>query len=114
MDLTVSLEDDVAIVEISGRLDMEGVQEVEDRFLRGTSGARHVVVDVSGVDYASSTALRMFIGKARAVQDAGGTMVMCRLQPLVRNVFHLACLDRIFPVLDTRDQALARAREQDV
>ena len=108
----IDVRTDATVVSIHGRLDLSGVDDVEDRFHSAASDARRLVVDLSDVDYISSSAIRMILGKSRVVRSNGGQMVLCRLQPLVSRVFEMTRLNKIIPVLATVDEAVQELRRQ--
>jgi anti-anti-sigma factor len=108
--LSVETTDDVTVVTVHGRLDIDGVEQVEVEFMSAATDAKRLVVDMTGVDYASSAGIRLILSKAKAMQARGGQIAVCRLHPLVRQVFQIACLGRVFPIVDTRDEAVGELR----
>jgi anti-anti-sigma factor len=53
----------------------------------GHSGARKVVVDLSGVDYVGSAGFRPLLSLRKRLQVTGGEMLLCGLSHEVREVF---------------------------
>jgi anti-anti-sigma factor len=104
-----SLGNDVYRVRLSGRMDIEGVGQIETRFAGMTAAPRMaIVVDMSAVPFMSSIGIRALVMNAKAVARRGGRMVLLQPEPNVRNVLSSAAIDRLIPVCDTLDEALAQ------
>ncbi len=62
---------------ISGRLDIQGTNDIETKFAALTASAeRRVVVDLSTVGFLGSIGIRSLVVNAKAVQKRGGKMVL--------------------------------------
>jgi anti-anti-sigma factor len=83
-----------------------------DRALTAAPGspACGVVLDLSGVDYISSSGLRAVERAAARLQDGGRAFVVCGLQDAVSVTFGLAGLTRSVAVEPSQEFAIARAR----
>lgn len=103
---------DVTVVSFHGRLDLDGVDEIEEQFRAVAADALRVLVDLREVDYVSSSAIRMILGKMRSVRSNGGQMALCRLQPLVHKVFEMTKLDSLIPIHTTRAEAVEDLRRR--
>jgi anti-sigma B factor antagonist len=90
-----------------GRIDSNTSSELE-KSLVARGGEKHLVVDLSGVEYVSSAGLRVFLMLARKVKASGGKLALCGLPPSVKQVFDLAGFTALFAVEGTADQAFAR------
>jgi len=112
MDMqTAELADGLLSVALTGRLDTQGVTEIETRFTasivpRGT----RAVVDLSQVTFCGSLAIRMFISVARAVAKRNGKLVLFAPQPLVNQVFETVSLGELVPIQPDLPSATAAAR----
>ena len=94
---------------LGGRLDADGVARIELTFTANAcSGARHVLVDLGGVEFIASLGLRMLISTARMVQQRGRVMVLYNATPAVSEVLATVALDRMLPVVPDEAEALAR------
>lgn len=104
---------EVIRVKLHGRLDSKAVDQLEARITALLAESRrHAVVDLGDVDFAGSTAIRMFITIARAMRPNRRTMVLYGAQPMVGEVLAHAGLAELMPVVADQDQALAAtARE---
>jgi anti-anti-sigma factor len=69
-----------------------------------------VVLDLSGVDYISSTGLHAVESASNRMTGEGRTFVICGLKDAVRVAFSLAGLAAALTIEPSREAALARAR----
>jgi anti-anti-sigma factor len=96
------------VLKVSGRMDAENAHDFQKACEEWVArGATHLLVDLSGLQYISSMGLSCFLGVAKILQDKAGSVTLCRLQGLPRQVFELTHLIGLFPVFDTMDAALA-------
>ncbi len=65
-----------------------------------------VAIDLSAIDYISSTGIAFLIGSKRRVEARQGHLVLFQLQPDVAELFHLMKLANLFEIADDEDQAL--------
>ncbi len=109
MEIAESTTDAVLVLSLRGRLDSvtsrDLDQRVRDRLL---TGHRKLVVDLDAVDYVSSAGLRSLLIAAKALKAAHGHMAVCRLQAAVQEVFRVSGFDRVFTVLPSLDDSVAR------
>jgi anti-anti-sigma factor len=107
-EILIADEADIVCVSLSGRLDAPGVAAVELKFTAAvTMPGSRVLVDLSGVPFAASLAIRLLLTVAKTVQKHGGKLVLCAPTPEVAQVLAIAAIDRIVPVV--ADVAAGRA-----
>ena len=98
----------IAIVAVAGRLDGAGAPEIEKHcktLIQG--GATRLLLDIEGVDYISSAGLRSLLVMAKSVKAVNGSLVLCNLSPMVRDVMTISCFDKILTLAVDRAAALA-------
>jgi anti-sigma B factor antagonist len=96
------------LIKVSGRMDAENshlFEEACDQWI--ARGTKHLIADLETLQYVSSMGLRSFLGVAQKLQAASGSLILCGLNGLPRQVFELTRLISLFPVFDTPAQALA-------
>jgi serine/threonine-protein kinase RsbW len=100
--------DSVRIFELRGRLDMvstaaaiEHVHEAID------AGALQVVLDMSEVNFLSSSGLRALLLVRKKLQSQGGELRLCMLQPQVQEVFTITGFTQVFAIHRSREEAVA-------
>ena len=108
LKLTNTKQGVVTIVSVAGRLDGAGGPEIETHcttLIKG--GATRLLLDIAGVDYVSSAGLRSLLVMAKSIKAVNGSLVLCNLSPMVRDVMAISCFDKILTLAVDRDTALA-------
>lgn len=95
------------LLKVSGRMDAENAHEFEDA-CEGwmNQGRKHLIADLDGLQYVSSMGLRCFLSVAQKLQSRSGSLILCGLHGLPRQVFEMTRLIGVFPVFETTQQAL--------
>lgn len=102
---TVEVEDGL-VVSPSGALDVAGAPALHTLLQRALDdGAARIVLDLSGVDFIDSTALRVLVSVHKRL-SATGFAVVCP-HARIRRIFDLTALDRVLTLTNTVDEALA-------
>ena len=99
---------EVAIVSVAGRLDGAGAPEIEahcNTLIKG--GVTRLLLDVAGVDYISSAGLRSVLVMAKSIKAVNGSLVLCNLSPMVREVLAISGCDQILTLAVNRAAAIA-------
>jgi anti-anti-sigma factor len=109
MEITET-SDGLVAVALAGRLDSPGVESIELKLTAQTvpRGAR-ALVDLTGVEFVGSLAIRMFITLARTLAKRNGKLVLHSPQPPVRQLFETVSLHEIIPVHADAEAAAAAA-----
>ena len=107
MEISEEQKDGVLTLGLSGKLDVTSSKAFEDRILGVIdAGARQLVVDLSRLDYVSSSGLRVFLLATKRLKSANGKIVLCSLKDPVREVFDIAGFSSIFSVYGSHEEAL--------
>ncbi|MGH8481133.1 MAG: STAS domain-containing protein [Nevskiaceae bacterium] len=105
---------DVVIVTVAGRVDHANADQFRAQLwphLAGcAAGGDRLVLDLAGLEYVSSAGLRVLMLASRDVKGRDGTLVVCGLQPIVREIFEISRFNIVFHVLPDRTAALAELR----
>lgn len=96
----------VTKVNLTGRLDIGGSQEIELAFNAFAGSQRALIIDLSQVDFIASLGLRLLIVGARTVQRKGGRMVLFRPPIEVEAVLISSGTDNVVPILRNLDEAI--------
>jgi anti-sigma B factor antagonist len=93
---------------LHGEADLHSAPELRER-LRATidGGAANVVLDLSDSTFVDSTSLGVLLGGMKRLRERDGQIHLVVPRPDVRRIFEITLLDRIFPLHETREQALA-------
>ena len=99
----------VCKINLSGRMDIEGVGSIETRFAGMTASPRMaVVVDMSAVPFMSSIGIRALVMNAKAMANRGGRLVILSPVENVRSVLVSAAIDRLIPICGGLDEAMQK------
>ena len=101
---------ETAVVVLEGEVDIYSAPQFKEVLLRSIDeGARHIVIDLSGVSFIDSTALGVLVSGAKRVRPQNGALdIVCRDENITR-IFEITGLDRIFGIFATREKALESA-----
>jgi len=103
------LDPNIAKVNLSGRLDIAGVQDIELKFTVYTSAQRKpVIVDLSEVSLITSMGLGMLITNAKTLQTQGIPFILLNPQPPVEKVLLMSGLHDLLPIEKDLTSALNR------
>ena len=84
-----TVDGDVNVVKLVGRLDVKAAREAESAFAEAATAARSVVLDMSELDYIASAGLRALKRLRADVVANGGTLVLRGVQDDVMEVFEM-------------------------
>jgi anti-anti-sigma factor len=96
------------LLKVTGRMDAESAPQFEqacELWIR--RGAKHLIAELDGLEYVSSMGLRSFLSVAQKLQPLPGSLILCGLGGLPRQVFEMTRLIGLFPTFETSGQALA-------
>jgi anti-sigma B factor antagonist len=69
-----------------------------------------IAIDLSKVDYLSSSGVAILVGLKRRVETKGGKIVIFHVQPIVRDLLGVMKLDRFFLISDNEARAIDALR----
>jgi anti-anti-sigma factor len=108
MEIQATRREGAVVIKVSGRMDAANAGQFRlecEQWI--AQGATHIVAELSDLQYVSSAGLSCFLAVAKSLQARAGSVILCRLQGLPRQVFEMTRLIGLFPVFDTVDAALA-------
>ena len=93
---------------VYGEADLHSAPELRQRLRAAIEGgATNVVVDLSEAALVDSTSLGVLLGGMKRLREQDGQIQLVVPRPDIRRIFEITLLDRIFPLHETREQALA-------
>ena len=99
---------DVLILLPIGRVDSTNAHLFEAFVMqRIGDGERHLVVDLSRLDFISSSGLRVLLLAAKALEADNQTFVLCAMKSHIREIFRINGFDRILQMEKSRASAIA-------
>lgn len=110
MEFNVIEKNDVQVVSLVGSLDTNTAVEAESKFGELLdAGAQTIIINFENLDYISSAGLRIMLVVAKKMNAIGGKVILCSMNPTVKEVFEISGFSTIFQILPTEDDALAEA-----
>ena len=108
MEITESRRGTFLVVSPSGRMDSATSPQF-DRYMSAVidRGDIDIVVDMTGLEYISSTGLSVFLSSAKKIKRNDGRMALAALNSRIRLAFEMSGFLRLFPVYPSVDAALA-------
>ncbi|HUC99414.1 MAG TPA: STAS domain-containing protein [Candidatus Polarisedimenticolaceae bacterium] len=107
MDISEDRITDVVILGLSGKLDATTAKSFEDKILADIeAGDRRVVIDLSQLDYVSSSGLRVFLIAAKRLRSKDGKIALCSLKDDVQHVFDLSGFSSILAIYGSREEGI--------
>ena len=103
------LGDQLVKINLSGRMDVEGVGLIETRLAGMTASPRNaIIVDMSAVPFMASIGIRALLLNAKAVGKRGGKLVLLNPDQHVRSVLASSGVDQLIPVCTGLEEAMAK------
>jgi anti-anti-sigma factor len=99
----------VFVFVLRGEVDLHVVPELRERLTQTIDeGADYVVLDLARVRFMDSMALGVVLGASKRLQPQGGQLrVIVPSGSDLRRIFEITMLDRVIPLDESRQEALA-------
>lgn len=99
---------DRTILRVTGEIDVYTAPKLRQRLVQLVEdGARHLVVDLGGVEFLDSTGLGVLVGGLKRMRALSGSFALVCDQERILKIFRITGLDRIFTIVPTEQAALA-------
>ncbi|MEX1045262.1 MAG: STAS domain-containing protein [Chthoniobacterales bacterium] len=108
MEIIESVVNGTTVLTLRGRLDGIAAPAVEEKVdaLLATTTPR-MVFDCSGLEYASSAGLRVFLATAKKLKTTGGRCGFASLTPPLREIFDISGFLEVLEIHDNLESATA-------
>jgi len=93
-EVTVTSEDGVRVVAVSGELDLDTMVELSTALAAG-GGLATTVVDMRGLTFIDSSGVSGVLAAARRARDAGSRLVCVPGPPPIQRIFELTGVDTV-------------------
>ncbi|MEU8167173.1 STAS domain-containing protein [Micromonospora sp. NPDC049004] len=100
--------DDATVVTTTGDIDLHTGEALRAALRDAVDADGPVVVDLSRVHVIDSTGLGLLVRAHLDARERGVTLCLAAPSRFIRTVLHTMRLDGVFPIFDSRDDALAR------
>jgi anti-sigma B factor antagonist len=99
----------IDILQVSGRIDPSTSNQLEEEINTVLStGQFKLVLNLSEVDFISSTGLRIFLTALKKVKAQNGDVKICCMNSNVEKVFKIAGFVSLFDILPTEEEAVRK------
>ncbi len=109
MDISVQQSDQISIVSIAGSIDALTADQfagcIDERI---SSGEKHLLLDLSEVEFMSSAGLRVILSALKETRRQGGDLYLAGAQGGVDRVLKMSGFSKILKTYDSVDNAIAQ------
>ena len=107
MEIVVSTQEEVVIVEPRGLIDSTTSREFGDRLLDLIKeGTARVVVDFSEVVYISSAGFRILLIAAKESAERNCKFALCSLSQEIHRLFEMGAFADLFRIYESREESV--------
>jgi anti-anti-sigma factor len=107
MEIVNRREKGAVVVVIKGRLDAVSSPVLEKEIETLTAvGDNRLIMDLSELNYISSSGLRIILGGAKRLKAMQGCLLIASLRSMIKEVFDVSGFSSIIPIFDSTDEAL--------
>lgn len=109
--LSLSHEDDIAVVAVQGTVDLYTARELRDLLNEAVPQAQgRVVLDLSATTFFDSTGLAAIIAAHQRAERIGGRLVVVNVDAEIARLLAVSGLDALLSLTDDRAAAVAQLR----
>lgn len=102
-------EKGIEILQVSGRIDPSTSNQLEEEINAVLStGQFRMVLNLSDVDFISSTGLRIFLSALKKVKAQNGDVKICCMNSNVEKIFKIAGFVSLFDISPTEEEAVRK------
>jgi anti-sigma B factor antagonist len=113
MDMTVSQADDeITRVDLDGRFDIQGAQEVDARFGELAESSKAMIVDLAKVSFIASLGIRTLMLSAKTLIRRGADMAVCGANENVEKVLRGTGFNEVAGLYPDFDSAARTLKER--
>jgi len=106
MKTEIKKHDNFTILEIYGRIDTMTAGGFESEIMNVLEKENNLILDCNGLEYISSSGLRVFLLAQKKIRATGGSLKLCNLQPFIREVFDISGFSSIFSIYAGLEEAM--------
>ena len=108
MRFSIAEEDNTTLfISFEGRLDFAGVEAISKEFKELLqTRKKNVVLDASGITFIASMGMSFLVSAAKMLRDEGCVMVLFSPEKKVRDIWRMAALEMVLPLVREKKQAL--------
>jgi anti-sigma B factor antagonist len=109
LEVNAQRRDGATVLEPRGDVDLSTSKDLQVAIKQAMSDKpERVVVDLSSVSYMDSSGVATLVEAMQIARRQKTSLLLCGMQDKVRAIFEIARLDRVFVIVDSQQDALAR------
>jgi anti-sigma B factor antagonist len=102
------------ILTLEGRLDSNTSTDVEKKIFDAlNAGTKNVIIDFSGLEYISSSGIRILIRCHKELEKISGHLYLCAVPKPIENILYITGFLPYFKVFERQAQALSALEKED-
>ena len=101
------MNDGICLMSISGRIDSNYSVDLEKALNKAADEYSRIIMDLKDTEYISSSGMRVLLAGKKTLREKNGEIILISLQPVVRDVFEIAGLARLFSIKKSWEDALS-------
>jgi len=102
---------DFTILKIKGRIDTVNSSVLENEVNQlFDNGEKNLVFNCAGMNYISSSGLRVFLVAQKKALALKGKLLLCNMQPAIQEIFRISGFSNLFRIFETQEEALENER----
>lgn len=95
------------VLKIKGRVDTLHSKILEDEVNQlFESGEKNLIFECGGMNYISSSGLRVFLVAQKKAISIRGKLYLCNMQPAIQEIFRISGFSNLFKIFETQEEAL--------
>jgi len=110
--ITLSVINNIPVVELSGRLQGDFIDETEKHLGKELSNASNVIFDLKELEFITSLGLRFFLKLRNQITGRNGEVVIANPTTGIQKILDITGLVKLFPVFDSLDSAANYLRDK--
>ncbi len=109
MSVRYEKHENIVVVHVSGHLNSDSSPSLEAVLheLVNDKKELNILLDLSGLVYISSAGLRVVLVSASQLKQHAGRLVLCCMQPQVREVFDISGFLMMLPTVESHEEGIA-------
>jgi len=108
MIINTESEGNIVIMTLNGRLDTMHYPAVDKELTSLIeNGSKEIVLDCKGLDYISSSGLRILLKGLKMTETLKGRLAICNLQAPIAQIFKISGFDHLFEIYPGRQEAVS-------
>ena len=102
MNIYETRDGDTLTIALVGNLDTNTSYEAWEDISGKLEGVDRLMLDLKGVDYVSSSGLRLFLQLHKKMSDQGGTLTLMNINDMVRDILDITGFCKVLTILDDK------------